>query len=414
MIYSIINKHKFESDLPLFFEEKELNRITEINNKNKDLFIPTKLISDEIKLTLFFSLLDYKNIFNTFYTQYISKLDSSNIYSVIDKLNDTKNFEQINFEINFDENKENIEKYIFICNLLNKHFIIKFYLFYFNSLVKKGKCFKFQNLCMKEISKILKDENEFIDIANYQLTHFIKYHELIKEKKINIGIENKEIKNENNIFGLNILFLLFKKGIEKKFIDNEINFAGKENIWEEITHFKIEYLKEFNIISNDEEEKIFISEGIGYFKKKYLNDELNLIQKEQNEENKENAENNYDSIKRNYYLEKYILQFYNFNSNYFSKIPCENYKNIFEIFRNITENIKKTKFFELLFRNKNELLKNMFDKIDFENIARSIIKEEQFSKIKEKVMKLKEIKDINFENFFGCISKFYSYIIEVC
>ena len=144
MIYSIINKHKFESDLPLFFEEKELNRMTEINNKNKDLFIPTKLISDEIKLTLFFSLLDYKNIFNTFYTQYISKLDSSNIYSVIDKLNDTKNFEQINFEINFDENKENIEKYIFICNLLNKHFIIKFYLFYFNSLVKKEKDLNFK------------------------------------------------------------------------------------------------------------------------------------------------------------------------------------------------------------------------------------------------------------------------------
>ena len=410
MIYSILNKYKFESDLPLFFVEKELNELNEINNKNKDLFIQTKLLNDEIKLTLFFSILDYKNIFNTFYTQYISKLDSSNIYSVINKLNGGGNLKQINFEINFDENKENIEKYKFVCNLLNEHFIVKFYLFYFNSLVKKGKCFKFQNICMKEISKLLKDENEFIEIANYQLARFIEYHELIKEKKINIGIENDEIKNENNIFGLNILFLLFKKSIEKIFIDNEKNLEGKDNIWEDIAHFKIEYLKEFNIISNDEEEKIFIGEGIGYFKKKYLNDELNLNQNEQNEEN---TEHNLDFIKNNYNIEKYLLQFYNFNSDYFKKIPCENYKNLFEIFRNITEKIKKTKFIELLFGNKNELLKNIFDKIDFENIAKSIIKEEQFSKIKEKVIKLKEIKEINFENFFGCLSKLYSCIIEV-
>ena len=36
---------------------------------------------------------------------------------------------------------------------------------------------------MKEISKIIKDETVFIDIANLLLNEFIKYNDLIKEKK---------------------------------------------------------------------------------------------------------------------------------------------------------------------------------------------------------------------------------------
>ena len=427
MIYSILNKYKFESDLPLFFTEKEINELNNINNNNKDLFIPTKLLNDEIKLTLFFSLLDYKNIFKTFYTEYISKIDTSNIYSVIDKLNNTENFELINFEIKFDENNENKEKYKIACNLLNKHFILKFYLYYFNSLIKKGKCFKFQNICIKEIAKLLKDENIFIEIANYQLTQFIKYHDLIKEKKIILGTENDEIKNENNIFGLNILFLYFKKSIENNFNNKQLNLEKRIKIWKDITDFKISYLKDFNIISSEEEEKIFISEGIGYFKKKYL-DEKNiptyigymkeniiksdLKKKKENLEKLEKEEKKYDFIKNNYNIEKYILQFYNFNSDYFAKIPCESYKNIFESFKNISENIKKTKFIELLFINKNDLLKNIYEKIDFENIAKRIKKEEEFLKIKENIFKLREIKEINFENFFDCLSKFYGFMIE--
>ena len=63
---------------------------------------------------------------------------------------------------------------------------------------------------MKEISLIIKDENEFIDVANYQLNEFIKYNDIIKEKKYTMGTDGEEIKN---ILGLNILFLLFKISI---------------------------------------------------------------------------------------------------------------------------------------------------------------------------------------------------------
>lgn len=57
-------------------------------------------------------------------------------------------------------------------------------------------------------------------------------------------------------------------------------------------------------------------------------------------------------------------------------------------------------------------MKNIYEKIDFENIAKRIKKEEEFLKIKENIFKLKEIKEINFENFFDCLSKFYGFMIE--
>ena len=80
-----------------------------------------------------------------------------------------------------------------MCNLLSKHLILKHYICFFNCLVKKGKVFKFQYYCMKEISKRIQEENEFVEIANYQINEFLKYHDLIKKNNLNIGTENKMI-----------------------------------------------------------------------------------------------------------------------------------------------------------------------------------------------------------------------------
>ena len=162
-------------------------------------------------MTLLSSLLDYNSFYKDFYSKFINKVDKSNIYSVIEKLNDKNNYEKIEFEFKLNE------KYKNTCDLLKRHYILKFYLCFINSLLKKGQVFKVLNFFMKEISKILNKEKEFIDIANYQLEEFFKYNEFIKEKKLMIGMENDEIKNYNNIFGIDTLFLLFKKMIENKF-----------------------------------------------------------------------------------------------------------------------------------------------------------------------------------------------------
>ena len=207
LIFSILNNYKYETELPLFYTEKEINDL----NNTKDLFIKPKLFKDDVKLTLLSSLLDYNSFYKDFYSKFINKVDKSNIYSVIEKLNDKNNYEKIEFEFKLNE------KYKNTCDLLKRHYILKFYLCFINSLLKKGQVFKVLNFFMKEISKILNKEKEFIDIANYQLEEFFKYNEFIKEKKLMIGMENDEIKNYNNIFGIDTLFLLFKKMIENKF-----------------------------------------------------------------------------------------------------------------------------------------------------------------------------------------------------
>jgi hypothetical protein len=180
----------------LFFTEEERKEI----DNNKELFIKPKLLNDDIKLILLASLLDYE-IYKNFYDKFICKVDASNAYSVIDRVN-SKFANEVNFEFQFNINIEKNNKYKRVCNLLKKHLILKYYICFFSCIVKKGKVFKFQEYCMKEISKMIQDENEFIEIANYQLTEFIKYHDLLKQNNLNIGIENDTIKNENNIFGI--------------------------------------------------------------------------------------------------------------------------------------------------------------------------------------------------------------------
>ena len=192
--------------------------------------------------------------------------------------------------------------------------------------------------------------------------------------------------------------------IENTFDENQLIIKEKDDILNDIVHFKISYLKEFNIISNDEEEKIFLSEGINFFKKKYL-EEYN-----QNEQKGEIEYNN-TFIKNNYNIEKYFLQFYNFNNNYIKELPCENIIELFKIFKDITEKIKNTKFIEILFRDKNDLLKKIYEKINFENIAKAVKKEEEVNNIKEKINELKQIKEVNFKSFFDCLLKFYAYIV---
>lgn len=46
--------------------------------------------------------------------------------------------------------------------------------------MKKSPVYKFLNYCMKEISKSVGEEKDFIEIANYEITEFIKYHDIIK------------------------------------------------------------------------------------------------------------------------------------------------------------------------------------------------------------------------------------------
>ena len=121
-----------------------------------------------------------------------------------------------------------------------------------------------------------------------------------------------------------------------------------------------------------------------------------------------------DFIKKNYDIEKFILQFYNFNSYYFEKIPRESYIKIFKAFKDITEIIKNNLLIEKLFIDKNDLLKTIYEKIDFLDITKSITKEEEFEKSKEMLNELKEIKgEINFKVFFDCLLKFYEILIKI-
>ena len=396
MIYSILNYYKYETYFPNFFNENDIKDI----NTNTELFIKPKLFQDEIKLTLLSSLLDYKNTYKKNLYFLLKKFDTSNIYSVIDILNDNKNVVKINFELKFDENNE---KYKLACDLLNKHLICKIYICFCNALIKKGKAFKFLNYVMKEISKIINDETEFIDIANLQLNEFIKYNDLIKEKKITIGMENDEIKNEQNIYGLNILFLLFQKMIEKTFEENKLIIKDQNDLLNTIIDLKESYLKEFNIISNDDEGKIFFAFSL-------VHDEY-ISENNQTEKNKLIDYKDVLRKKNNYNIEKYFLQFYNFNYNYFINLPCENINELLKIFKTLTEKIKSTKFIEILFKNKNDLLKEIYEKINFEDIAKIIKKDEEFNKIKEKINELKQVNEINFKSFFECLAKFYEIMV---
>ena len=399
MIYSILYYYKYETNFPLLFTEKDIDDI----NNNSKLFAKPKLLQDEIKLNLLSTLFDYKNEYKKNIYFFVKKFDDTNTYSVVDILNNNKNVTKINFEIKFDSNDE---KYKTACDLLNKHFMCKFYMSFFNSLIKKGKAYKFLNLCIKEISKLISDETTFIEISNYQLKEFIKYIDAIKEKKCALGEEGDEIKNENNIFGLNILFLLFKKMTSKTFDENELFIKENDDIKKYMVNFKISYLKEFNIISNDEEEKIFISEGKDFFKKKYLENH------NENNDNKEEKKDDDNFIKNNYNLEKYFLLFYNFNNaNYFKKLPCENKSEVFKVFKALSEKIKNTKFIEILFKDKNDSLKNMYEKINFEDIAKFIKKENELNNIKSKIVELKEVKEINFKSFFDCLIKFWECLV---
>ena len=394
-IYSILNYYKYEKYFPNFFNKKD---IKEINN-NKELFIKTKLLQDEIKLTLLSSLLDYKNEYKKNLYFLLKQFDTSNMYSVINILNDNKNVVKINFELKFVENND---KYKLACDLLNKHLISKIYICFCDALIKKGKAFKFINFVMKEISKIIKDETEFIDIINLQLNEFIKYNDLIKQKKINIGMENEQIKNEQNIYGLDILFLLFKKMIEKTFDEKKLIIKEQYDLSKTIIDLKNSYLKEFNIISNDGEEKIFLAYGLQH-------DEY--VSQNNQTEKKEIDYKDVISKKTNYNIEKYFLQFYNFNGNYIKNLPCENINELLKIFKTLTEKIKNTKFIEILFKDKNDLLKEIYEKMDFEGVAKIVKKDEEFSNIKEKINELKQVKEIDFKSFFESLVKFYEILV---
>ena len=398
VIFSVLNIYQYEQYLPLFFSEKEKQII---NNYSK-LFIKPKLLSDEIKLTLLASLLDYET-YKKFYINFTSKIDSSKIYSVLDKINNNKKTIEINIIPQFNEKIEKNQEYKKACDLLNKHFILKFYFCFFNCLVKKGKIFKFQNYCMKKIAEIMDDENLFIEISNQQMKDFIEYHFLIKENNLRIGMENDTIKNENNVFGKNVLFLLFNKMIQNNFLDENLNSG---NLSENILYLENAYLKEFNIINNNEEEQL-----------EYKNETKPKIYHENNINddniNNKDINNNINIDNAQFYnLEKYIIQLYNFN-DFVSKLNSDSYKIIFKVFKDITEKIKETKFIEILFSNKNDLLRNIHTKMDFEKVVKYIIKDkDNFDKIIEKVKELKEIKEMNFYNFFNCLSKFYNILIE--
>ena len=57
------------------------------------------------------------------------------------------------------------------------------------------------------------------------------------------------------------------------------------------------------------------------------------------------------------------------------------------------------------------MLKKIYEKINFENIAKAVKKEEEVNNIKEKINELKQIKEVNFKSFFDCLLKFYEYIV---
>ena len=414
VIFSILNGYKYESYLPLFFTEEEHKEL----DNNKKLFIKPKLLNDDIKLILLASLLDY-GLYKNFYDKFICKVDASKAYSVIDRVI-SKFSNEVNFEFQFNTNLEKNNQYKKMCNLLSKHLILKYYICFFNCLVKKGKVFKFQDYCMKEISKRIQEENEFVEIANYQITEFLKYHDLIKKNNLNIGAENDIIKNENNIFGLNILYLSFIKMIENNFNDKSL-IIGETDISITILHFKNLFLKEFNIIPNEEEGKIFEHKTKVFHEKTNENNVVEVIKNIIENSTKSNEEkgiknninnNNINLIKNNYNIEKYILQFYNFNSDFYKKLPSDINNNIFKVFKNINEKIKGTKFIEILFRNKIDILKNVYSKMDFEEVLKNMVKENDFNKVKEKINELKGIKEMSFFGFFDCLSKFYDILIE--
>jgi len=371
VIFSLLNNYKYEEYIPLFFTQKEKESI----NNFRSLFIKPKLLNDDIKLTLIGSLLDF-NIFNNFYTQYISKLDSSNVYSILSTINNNNNKnEKIEFNIDFNENLEKNKEYKLACDLLSKHLMPKIYFCFLNSIMKKSPIYKFLNYCMKEISKSIEDENDFVEIAHYEIDEFVKYHDIIKENKLNIGTENSEVKNENNIFGINVIYLLFKNIFVNK------TFKEKYPIYDlslDILNLKNKYFAEFNII----------------FSEKY-GEEYHYI----------------DFNDNNYNIEKYILQFCNFNV-FYEKIASLPYKNMIIAFKNINDKIKGIKFIENLFSNKNSILREIHDKIDFEKSLKILVKENNWDKVKVKVDELKNIKTMTYGNFIDCLSKFYQILIE--
>lgn len=187
-------------------------------------------------------------------------------------------------------------------------------------------------------------------------------------------MENTKVQNENNIFGINVIYLLLKNIlIEKTFNDN----FNIDDIASDILFLKNKYLKEFNIISNEEGGE------------KYHQIDFN--------------ENNYN-------IEKYILQIFNFNI-FYTKIPSTSYKNIFNTFKKINNQIKGIKFFENLFMNNHSILTELYTKYDFEKVLKMLVKENDWEKDKEKVQELKNI-IISFANFLDCLSKFYQILIE--
>ena len=216
-------------------------------------------------------------------------------------------------------------------------------------------------------------------------------------------MENDEIKNEQNIYGLNILFLLFQKMIEKTFEENKLIIKDQNDLLNTIIDLKESYLKEFNIISNDDEGKIFFAFGL-------VHDEY-ISENNQTEKNKLIDYKDVLRKKNNYNIEKYFLQFYNFNYNYFINLPCENINELLIIFKTLTEKIKSTKFIEILFKDKNDLLKEIYERINFDDIAKIVKKDEEFNKIKEKINELKQVNEINFKSFFECLSKFYEIMV---
>jgi hypothetical protein len=238
---------------------------------------------------------------------------------------------------------------------------------------------------MKKIAEIINDENLFIEISNQQMKEFIEYHHLIKENNLSFGTENDIIKNENNVFGKNILFLLFNKMIQNNFTDEKLNSG---NLSENILYIKNAY---DNIINNNGEQ----------LENKTETNNLNGIDIDIKLDNAQF-----------YNVEKYIIQLYNFN-DFVAKLNSDSYKFIFKVFKDINEKIKETKFIEILFLNKNDLLRNVLTKMDFEKIAKFIIKDkDNLDEIIKKVRELKEIKEMNFYNFFNCLSKFYNILIE--
>ena len=185
------------------------------------------------------------------------------------------------------------------------------------------------------------------------------------------------------------------------------NFDDKsliiENFSDDIIRYKDSYLKGYNIIENG----IFLNSIINTEKAVYNSD--NIF------ENKNQGENISKNIiidtKNNFNIEKYILQFYNFNSEFFQKLISHSGNNIFKVFKKITEKIKDMKLFEILFNNKKEYLRKFFEKIDFEKIVKCIINENDLVKVNEKMNELKEIKIMKEPNYFNWLIKFYEVII---